>query len=1021
MKPNLKNEMESSQASPAKSKPKKLSPQPSQSKSAEPKHKSNKRSIDETTDSPSSTKTAEKKNKMNGTNGVVEKASLPEVNGEKRRKVSEESSKMVNGNGAKKTSLIESESSASPKSKPSAISPSVKAMPRSKSAPSFSTAQSIPKSKFQNNKFNNANSSLKRSQTDPHMSGRPGPKFLEAKKLKLLEERKKLPIWIHRADIRFGLRLRGDVLLLVGETGSGKSTQVPQFLLNEPWLQRKLVMVKEDDGEEKEASVGGMIAVTEPRRVAAVSLAQRVAAETGSHLGANMNTEDKVGYAVRFETSVPRNAKIKFMTEGMLLQELLGDKNLRKYSCIIVDEVHERSVDVDLLLGFLKIINSGDLSGRGGIPLKIIIMSATADIAKLKGFFTPPQHPSTPIEPKISPKVNGHIKDKAPNVNGVVKKWISGTSHPDDAGLDTGRASSEPLRDRDGELAADEAVEDQEADEEHPVNGSRRSSTASNDSIRSTYSSWSGLSDTIKEGDLATTSTSEILTEELPQYTSTVTTQEDFECDKADSAVPGDKLHDLKGTNNTMVHYISGRQHPVSMLYIPEPVTDVLEGCFRTIFIIHSTEPMPGDILVFLTGQEEISALQARVEAQAVHLLKQFPRLEVVPLFGQMSIEKQQVAFARPKNKNARKVILATNIAETSITVPGVRYVVDTGKAKVKEYRPHLGLASLLPKPISKSSATQRKGRAGREAPGKVWRLYTEQQFFDLPDADRPEILRNDIVEAVLKMKARGIDDIFSFPLMDAPPRDTMVKALNHLFNIGALAGDGTLNDVGKQMASFPLSPNYARVLVAAAQPDSDCLLEAIDAIAVLSGDDIFTQPQNEEERETSEEARKDLLRREGDILTQLTAMQRYCAEAGQRKKWCEKHLINERHMDTAFSVRRQLRQACIQAKLVAKTDVSEADEKEFVPLAPERAEALLKCFLTAFVGKTAMLDKDGMYKTTIGRHTVMVHPSSVMHGKKKEAIMYLEHVFTNKNYAKKCSGVQMDWIAEVMGGTGGI
>ncbi|KFY16337.1 hypothetical protein V491_05359, partial [Pseudogymnoascus sp. VKM F-3775] len=243
---------------------------------------------------------------------------------------------------------------------------------------------------------------------------------------------------------------------------------------------------------------------------------------------------------------------------------------------------------------------------------------------------------------------------------------------------------------------------------------------------------------------------------------------------------------------------------------------------------------MPGDILVFLSGQEEIESLLARVAAQAEQLVKSFPRLECTPLFGQLSIEKQQLAFARPQAKNARKCILATNIAETSITVPGVRYVVDTGKAKVKEYRPHLGLQSLLAKPISQSSAIQRRGRAGREAPGKVWRLYTEEQYNALSAVERPEILRADVVEAVLKMKARGIDDIFGFPLLSPPPRDAMMKALTHLHTIGALSSTGELNETGRTMAQFPLSPNYARVLVAASRVSPACLLSAIDAIAVL-------------------------------------------------------------------------------------------------------------------------------------------------------------------------------------------
>lgn len=1020
MKPRMKDRQQSSQASPiVKSKrPEGQATQAKPSAISEPKQKlkTKKRSLDATELAEASTTTKLKNSSSGGNgenaNGVADKARLAETSGEKRRKVSEESV-TVNGNGARKTVLAESEASVSV-TKKTAATTSVLDKKKFKNATTSQAPLSTTK-RLQNGTPNGVSNAPLNNKYKPtnqtngaSASQRPSQRLLDDKEKKIFQDRRKLPIWLSGPDIKYALRYKGDVMLLIGETGSGKSTQVPQFLMNEPWMVRKSVTVKGPDGEDKAVNVGGMIAITEPRRVAAVSLAQRVAVETGSYLGPHCNENDKVGYAVRFESNVPRNAKIKFLTEGMLLQELLRDPHLRKYSCVIVDEVHERSVDVDLLLGFLKNILTGDKSGRGGIPLKVVIMSATADVEKLRGFFTLPKTLPVPAGPKILTNgVNGHSRATPVKANGLVKKWIATTSPPPDGGVD-----------------ADNAIEDGDDDEEHPMTGSRRLSTSSNSSIRSTYSSWSGLSDTIKEGDLAVGTVGELLTEELPRYGATDKTdgelEDALEDGKATATAPGD-IFDLKGTNNTIVYHIAGRQHPVSMLYVPEPVMDVLEGCFRTIFIIHTTEPMPGDILVFLTGQDEIESLLARVTEQATHLVKQFPRLECTPLFGQLSIEKQQVAFARPVNKNARKVILATNIAETSITVPGVRYVIDTGKAKVKEYRPHLGLQSLLPKPISKSSATQRKGRAGREAPGKVWRLYTEQQYADLPETDRPEILRSDVVEAVLKMKARGIEDIFGFPLMDAPPRDTILKALSHLFDIGALDADGALNAVGRQMAMFPLSPSYARVVVAAAQPDADCLVEAIDAIAALSGDDIFEQPKSEEEREITEEARKDLLRREGDILTQLTAMQRYCRETESRKKWCQKHLVNARHMETALSVRRQLRQACVQAKLLSAGALADADAREFVPLAPERAETLLKCFLRAFVGRTAMLDKDGSYKTIRGKHTVQIHPSSVMHGRKREAIMYLEHVFTNKNYAKKCSGMQGDWIAEVMAGVDGI
>ncbi|KFY30307.1 hypothetical protein V493_02005 [Pseudogymnoascus sp. VKM F-4281 (FW-2241)] len=915
----------------------------------------------------------------------------PAVNGSGAKKTSfaeTERSGAVNGNAAKKILLAEPASPAS-----SIVSGGKKTSTEGAGKPATAqvngvkktvvesaglvtaTAKDVPKLSLFGKKQKAA------SVTNGAAGGslRPSQRLLDEKEKKIFQERRKLPIWLSGPDIKYGLRYKGNVMLLAGETGSGKSTQVPQFLMSEPWMVRKSVTIKGEDGEDKTVAVGGMIAITEPRRVAAISLAQRVAAETGSYLGPHCNERDRVGYAVRFESNVPRGAKIKFLTEGMLLQELLRDRHLRKYSCVVVDEVHERSVDVDLLLGFLKNILTGDLSGRGGIPLKVVIMSATADIEKLQEYFTIPEKLPVPA-PSIT---NGGGKQRKTNgvkPTGLIKEWIATTSPPP------------------------EAILDGDDGEEHPATESRRSSTSS-------YSSWSGLSDTIKEGSSSAASAAASPASSSPTSDPAVKT--------SSSTSPALDIFHLKGTNNTITYRISGRQHPVSTLYVPTALPDLLEASFRTIFHIHTTEPMPGDILVFLSGQDEIESLLARVAAQAEQLVKSFPRLECTPLFGQLSIEKQQLAFARPLTKNARKCILATNIAETSITVPGVRYVIDTGKAKIKEYRPHLGLQSLLAKPISQSSAIQRRGRAGREAPGKVWRLYTEEQYNSLSAVERPEILRADVVEAVLKMKARGIDDIFSFPLLSPPPRDAMMKALTHLHTIGALSSNGELNETGRTMAQFPLSPNYARVLVAASRTSPACLLSAIDAIAVLSGDDIFIQPTSEEARIAAEESRKDLLRREGDIMTQLTTMQRYVREAaGERKRWCGVRSVNTRHMETGMSVRRQLRSACVSAGLVSSSDIAELDDAadgEYIPLSEEGGEELLKCFLTAFVGRTAVLGPDGAYRTVRGRHVVVVHPSSVMFGRKREAVMFLEHVFTNKNYAKKCSGVRADWIAEVL------
>jgi len=679
------------------------------------------------------------------------------------------------------------------------------------------------------------------------------------------EARKALPIWTRQDDIRRILRQK-DVLILVGETGSGKSTQVPQFLYQEQWCKRRTVKI-EVNGESKDIDVGGVIAITQPRRVAAATLAHRVSREVGTPLTGH-TPKGLVGYSVRFDYQVPRGTRIKYLTEGMLLQEMLRDPGLTQYSAVIVDEIHERSVDVDLLAGFLKQIVSGDKARRGGVPLKVIIMSATANVDSIRRFFS-----------------------------------------------------------ADGSGAA--------------------------------------------------------------------------------------------GDNSVECLKIEGRQFPVEIIHTPKPVPDIEEALLQTVEKLHTEEALSDkygrkDILVFLPGQEQIESAKDRIEDWASNLDPNLPKVKVFPLFGQLSIEAQHQAFQPVPGGFTRKIVLATNIAETSVTVPGVRFVIDSGKAKIKEYRPRLGMESLLPKPISKSSAIQRAGRAGREGPGKCFRLYTEETYEALKQEDLPEILRTDILNAVLTMLARGVDDILSFPLMDSPEVESVEKALLHLNILDAIDEHGAITKLGRKMVMFPVTPPYARVLLAAAEPEYDCLLEVIDIIAcVTAGEDIFLQIRSEDEDCEEARLRKELHRREGDLITYLTAMQRYTSENSDRTKWCKDRKINIRNMKQALNIRKQLRRLCVKEGMMEEPP---KDPQPFTPVPPEQAEKILRAFLKGFALKTAILAPDYSYVTSHGKHIVAIHPSSVLHGEKKEAIMYLDYVYTQKNYAKKVSVIQSEWIAEALG-----
>jgi ATP-dependent RNA helicase DHR2 len=254
-----------------------------------------------------------------------------------------------------------------------------------------------------------------------------------------------------------------------------------------------------------------------------------------------------------------------------------------------------------------------------------------------------------------------------------------------------------------------------------------------------------------------------------------------------------------------------------------------------------------------------------------------------------------------PAPPRTRKIILATNIAETSVTVSGVRHVVDCGKAKMKQFRTRLGLDSLLVKPISKSAAIQRKGRAGREAPGQCYRLYTEKDYLALQETNTPEILRCDLSQSILTMKARGVDDIMGFPFLTRPPRDALEKALLQLFSLQALKETGTISSIGLQIAKLPLTAPLGRVLLAGAQYGPDCLRDVVDIISCLSVENIFLNTSSEEKKEEAEKARRDLFRREGDHLTMLATVQGYAAENTDRKAWAERHLVSHRAMQAVM------------------------------------------------------------------------------------------------------------------------
>ncbi|OJD38047.1 atp-dependent rna helicase [Diplodia corticola] len=727
---------------------------------------------------------------------------------------------------------------------------------------------------------------------------------LAKKRDQLLPVRKSLPIWAHQDEIRASLRDARDVLILVGETGSGKSTQVPQFLLAEPWLGDK-----------------AMIAITQPRRVAAISLARRVADEMGTPLGAS-SPASRVGYSVRFDVSTSPSTRVKFLTEGMLLQELLRDPWLKAYGSVVVDEVHERSVNVDLVLGFLRRIVCGDWNKhRNGRRLKVVVMSATADTQRLLRFFDEGFN-------EAEGKTTVTLPDRTIEANGTTAPKPS---------------KDGKKKDKQGALPQRSA--------EATVNGTKGSEAVT-------------------------------------------------------------KHHD-----SISACYIEGRMFPVKVNYLPSPTQDFVEAALKTIFQVHHKEPLPGDILVFLTGQDTVEALEKLVNEYAAGLGPELPKILTLPLFAALPQNLQQRVF-QPAPRGTRKVILSTNIAETSVTVPGVRHVIDCGKSKIKQFRPQLNLDSLLVKPISQSASIQRKGRAGREAAGNCYRLYTEKDYLTLQKDTTPEILRCDLSAALLTMKARGVDDVLNFPFLDPPPREALEKALLLLFQLGALTDTGDISPVGQQIAQLPLPPTLGRCIVeAASEARGRVVAHAIDVVAALSVETVFLAVATEERREQAELARRELVRREGDHLTLLAAVRAFAAERADRRAWCDRRFVSHRAMQNVMDVRKQLRALCARLGLFdpAAHAVAEAAGGEAVTEAV--ATDVLLSLLRGFAPNTARLMPDGSYRTMVGNQTVQIHPSSVLFGKKVEAIVFSEFVFTNRSYARGVSAVRLDWVVEGLSG----
>ncbi|KAG6745655.1 hypothetical protein POTOM_050154 [Populus tomentosa] len=627
--------------------------------------------------------------------------------------------------------------------------------------------------------------------------------FGQRSKLSIQEQRQSLPIYKLKKELIQAVH-DNQVLVVIGETGSGKTTQVTQYLAEAGYTTR------------------GKIGCTQPRRVAAMSVAKRVAEEFGCRLG------EEVGYAIRFEDCTGPDTVIKYMTDGMLLREILIDENLSQYSVIMLDEAHERTIHTDVLFGLLKKLV------KRRPDLRLIVTSATLDAEKFSGYF--------------------------------------------------------------------------------------------------------------------------------------------FNCN---------------------IFTIPGRTFPVEILYTKQPESDYLDASLITVLQIHLTEP-EGDILLFLTGQEEIDFACQSLYERMKGLGKNVPELIILPVYSALPSEMQSRIFD-PAPPGKRKVVVATNIAEASLTIDGIFYVIDPGFAKQNVYNPKQGLDSLVITPISQASAKQRAGRAGRTGPGKCYRLYTESAYRnEMSPTSIPEIQRINLGFTTLTMKAMGINDLLSFDFMDPPSPQALISAMEQLYSLGALDEEGLLTKLGRKMAEFPLDPPLSKMLLASV--DLGCSDEILTMIAMIQTGNIFYRPR--EKQAQADQKRAKFFQPEGDHLTLLAVYEAWKAK-NFSGPWCFENFVQSRSLRRAQDVRKQLLSIMDKYKL----DVVSAG-KNFTKIR--------KAITAGFFFHAARKDPQEGYRTLVENQPVYIHPSSALFQRQPDWVIYHELVMTTKEYMREVTVIDPKWLVEL-------
>jgi len=693
------------------------------------------------------------------------------------------------------------------------------------------------------------------------------------------QQRLQLPIAKHRLQILYAVETFR-VVCIVGATGCGKSTQVPMFLMESGWTGNR-----SSDRFYK-------IICTQPRRIAAITLAKRVAMECG-----DSNVGQRVGYAVRFDQCFDeQSTEIKYVTDGFLIREAMEDPLLSKYSVVMVDEAHERSLNTDVVLGILKKV-------RVKRPnLRIIICSATIDAEIFLDYF-----------------------------------------HTNSAtALQSILPSSDSARSREAIISVD------------------------------------------------------------------------------------------------------GRQYPVDELYVKEPVRDYLKTAVQIAIQIHFEDDavsssLGGDILCFLPSAEDIDCAvrmgeemfqQMSQEQQKGDLQQQKKikrnkvQLVFLPLYGQLPIQVQARVFQPRKTAEFphRRAIFATNIAETSVTVPNITHVIDSGFVKLPFFDPKTSLDRLIVCPVSLSGSLQRAGRAGRDRPGKVYRLYTQQHFQSLlPKITPPEVLRTNLSSFVLTLKSLGIDNLTHFDLITSPAVDALSDALAVLYALGALSEDASLTPLGIQMSEFPTDPFCSKMLLSSLK--FDCVNDILTIAALSQVQNVFRMPRTRQQEADFNSVQNDIVDYSGDHVTYVKVM---ALAQGKGEEECEEMFINYSAISLAKEIRKQLRNILLTSSKIEENEVCfpmiNEGRRNFsdAEMEKERGKRLRKCVLSGFFFNVARLQSDGHYHTLRGGTLIKLSSSSVLsryYGENKnEFIVFSETYDSSKGdmEARSCSVVDARWLKEV-------